>query len=258
MQTAVEDDSVCFSRLQVLEIGKNIDPVLVDTLFVLLQTQLQSLVLGTTYISDGIAAYLKSHQLLKELSFLEPREIFSQDISFLCDLQLRKLKLGRIFSKDLENENYMQNVLQLVKSQAASIKYFGMNSDNAAILQLVLGMKLMCLHIHVYSWFPFEMLPINTSIECAKLDSNYCLTPDYNTFLAKLPNMTKLYHDTMTGEKLKGVVGTAKKLEEILYTESHWDGEITEFYDGMKNSEDPNVNRSIQLKKIESDFEFKV
>ena len=174
MNRAVE--AVTWNKLQVLEIGPNIDPDLVDTLFgSLSQTQLQSLAIS--FISEGIKNYLKTHLSLKELSFLAPINIFmNQDVSFLCDLKLRKLKLGRLNEWDLEDDDgsFTKNLVELVTSQIASLRFFSMESDISAIIQLFWSMKqIKCLNICVCAWFPFETLPINTTIECAVESKNF-------------------------------------------------------------------------------------
>lgn len=146
-----ELNGVVFSNLQVLDIWNITNQKQVDSIFEALHgTQLKSLSLGI-FISKGIIKYLKSHRELIELSFAAPLFILDQDVSFLHDLKLKKLKLRFICSDDVINFGCLLHTLKLVESQAGSLQYFSMNCDYLAILKLVIKMKIKSLDIKLHS-----------------------------------------------------------------------------------------------------------
>lgn len=211
---------------------------------------------------SGIKGYLKTYSKLQELSFIKSSAIFNQDVSFLCDLNLRKLKLGRLFCRDLKDADFVHNIGRLLTSQATSLQHFGMDSDNRAILQLVFGMNIKSLHVLVWSFLPnqtYETLPINNTIEYATIKFVCCPAEEYNIFLAKIPNLKKLYHDKLTMEALESVVTTAKKLQTFLFTDHSLDITTTS-YSNLINRADPNpdMSRNINFKQVKKDFEFKI
>lgn len=257
----IQMEPVSYDRLKSLEIGPDVSPEMVDVLFQSIRhSQLQVLSFYNHSISGVVVDFIKTQHQLKEISFINSKAIFElDDISFLCDLQMTKLKLGKMFWDDLQVESFKSNVLQLLTSQADTLKYFGIGCYDPDIMKMVMSLKnVKCLDIRVYSMFQIETFSINESIECAKFDTNNCVASDFIEFLKVMPNLSRIYHNTMTTEKLLVVVENVTGLQEILYTSNHWYDKIKKSYEAMKNSEDQDINRNIKLTKVGSDFDFPI
>lgn len=214
---------VSFKSLKSLEIGPDVSDGLIETLIDSVRhVQLQVLVFNNKSVSEEFIEFLMTQRQLKELCFSNAKPIFDlDDISFLCDLELTKLKLGKLFLEDFNVESFKLNILQLLASQALTLKYFGISCYDPDVMKAVMSLKnLKCLDISVYSMFQFQTFTTNDSIEYAKFDTNNCVDSDYAMFLRCMPNLRRLYHNTMTSEKLLVVVEAITKLQEILYTES--------------------------------------
>lgn len=257
-----------FPALKTLEIDTVSDPAKVDQIFSsITDVQLNKLSIRKTWKSSGLLKYVNSHKLLKELTVMGYSMVLFRDIPHIKSMfeyKLTKLKLGKYEATKFDdlNERIRHNIIEFLKSQAATLKHLSIECDIGALNQIMRMRHLETLeyNIDMLSLTNLTNLPANETIQQVRLllshRRKFVDHDSLTAFVSRFLNLRKLQVKCIDGMTLIVIASASPTLETIYYNTTTSIKDTKIHYNQHKDIAQQPFNSNIKLIKCGQDFDM--